>query len=45
MRVATSLGGFVTRVLADVASGQFEANTPLRARQLRGVLSSLGPSL
>ncbi len=44
MQVAAKLGGFITRVLADVASGSFEANTPQRAQQLRAVLSSLGPS-
>lgn len=44
MQVAAKLGGFITRVLADVASGSFDANTPLRAQQLRAVLSSLGPS-
>lgn len=44
MTVAAKLGGFITRVLADVASGSFEANTPQRARQLRSVLASLGPS-
>lgn len=31
-------------MLADVASGQFDANAPQRAAQLRSVLSSLGPS-
>jgi predicted unusual protein kinase regulating ubiquinone biosynthesis (AarF/ABC1/UbiB family) len=44
VRVAASLGGFITRVLADLASGSLEANAPLRARQLRSVLSGLGPS-
>ena len=44
VQVAAKLGGFITRVLADVASGSFDANTPLRAQQLRAVLSSLGPS-
>lgn len=43
--MATALGGFITKVLADAASGQVEANTPLRAKQLRSVLSALGPSL
>lgn len=44
VKVATKLGGFITRVLADLASGSLEANVPLRAEQLRAVLSSLGPS-
>lgn len=44
MQVAAKLGGFITRVLADVASGSFDANAPQRAQQLRAVLSSLGPS-
>ncbi|PRW44567.1 putative aarF domain-containing kinase chloroplastic [Chlorella sorokiniana] len=44
VQVAAKLGGFITCVLADVASGSFEANTPQRAQQLRAVLSSLGPS-
>ena len=42
--MAAKLGGFITRVLADVASGSFESNAPQRAQQLRAVLSSLGPS-
>lgn len=44
VKVATSLGGFITRLLADMASGSLEANTPQRAKQLRTVLSTLGPS-
>ncbi|PSC69892.1 putative aarF domain-containing kinase chloroplastic [Micractinium conductrix] len=44
VQVAASLGGFITRVLADLASGSIESNAPLRARQLRTVLSGLGPS-
>lgn len=44
MAVAAKLGGFVTRVLADVAAGSFEAKTPQRAQQLRAILTSLGPS-
>ncbi|GAB4814519.1 hypothetical protein N2152v2_001565 [Parachlorella kessleri] len=42
--VAARLGGFITLVLADIASGSFDANTPQRAIQLRKVLSNLGPS-
>lgn len=44
VQVAAALGGFITRVLADVASGCFESNAPQRAQQLRTVLSGLGPS-
>lgn len=44
VQVAAALGGFITRVLADVASGSFESNAPQRAQQLRAVLSGLGPS-
>ncbi len=44
MRVAASLGGFITRILADLASGSLESNAPQRAKQLRSVLSGLGPS-
>jgi hypothetical protein len=44
LRVAASLGGFITKVLADLASGSLEANAPQRAGQLRAVLSGLGPS-
>lgn len=44
IRVAASLGGFITSVLADFASGQLESNTVSRAKQLRKVLGGLGPS-
>ncbi|KAL4858875.1 Protein ACTIVITY OF BC1 COMPLEX KINASE 3 [Chlorella vulgaris] len=44
VRVAASLGGFIARVLADMASGSLESNAPMRARQLRTVLGNLGPS-
>jgi predicted unusual protein kinase regulating ubiquinone biosynthesis (AarF/ABC1/UbiB family) len=42
--VASSLGGFVAAVLADMASGRVEQNAEARAGQLRKVLARLGPS-
>ena len=44
LRVATSLGGFITLVVADVASGSLEGNAATRAVQLRRALTQLGPS-
>jgi predicted unusual protein kinase regulating ubiquinone biosynthesis (AarF/ABC1/UbiB family) len=43
-KVATSLGRFLTSVLADYASGQLYNNTEYRSKQFRDVLSDLGPS-
>lgn len=42
--MAVVLGGFITRLLQDYALGQLDANAALRAKQLRSLLSSLGPS-
>lgn len=44
VRVTVVLSSFVTSLLQDYALGQLEHNAPLRARELRRVLSSLGPS-
>jgi len=44
VRIAASLGAFITAVLADFASGQLESNAKARSKQLRQVLSKLGPS-
>lgn len=44
VRVATSLGGFFAKLAADYATGSLESNAPLRATQLRSILSRLGPS-
>jgi aarF domain-containing kinase len=42
--VATKLGGFITMVLADMASGTVETKAPKRAAQLKRILTELGPS-
>ena len=42
--MATSLGGFFAKLAADYATGSLESNAPLRATQLRSILSRLGPS-
>ena len=44
IKVALLLGGFLTGVLSDAATGQLENNSAKRAQQLRKVLSDLGPS-
>lgn len=44
VRVTVVLSSFVTSLLQDYALGQLERNAPQRARELRRVLSSLGPS-
>ncbi|KAK9835785.1 hypothetical protein WJX74_007919 [Apatococcus lobatus] len=43
-RVAVSLGSFAARVAKDAALGQFEKNMGRRAKELRRLLSQLGPS-
>lgn len=43
LTIATSLGGVISGIAADVASGRFDTNTS-RATQLRNTLASLGPS-
>ena len=43
-RVATSLGRFLTAILTDYATGQLTNNAEYRSKQLRDVLSDLGPS-
>ncbi|GAX83275.1 hypothetical protein CEUSTIGMA_g10701.t1 [Chlamydomonas eustigma] len=42
--ISTSLGGFITKVAADVALGTVDKNLSLRAKELRNVLGALGPS-
>lgn len=42
--IVAALGGIITGILADVASGSFESNAERRAEQLRSTLASLGPS-
>lgn len=42
--VAVSLGGFLTAILRDAATGSLESNAPKRAKQLCNVFSGLGPS-
>lgn len=44
LKVATTLGAFITGALTDAASGQLYSNAPSRSNQLRRVLSDLGPS-
>lgn len=44
LRIATTLGTFLTSLLQDYAIGRFEANMPKRAGQLRKILGGLGPS-
>lgn len=44
VRVTVVLSSFVTSLLQDYALGQLERNAPQRARELRRLLSSLGPS-
>ena len=43
LTIATSLGGVISGIAADLASGRFESNAS-RAQQLRDTLASLGPS-
>ncbi len=43
LTIATSLGGVISGIAADLASGRFESNAS-RAKQLRDTLASLGPS-
>jgi aarF domain-containing kinase len=43
-KVATSLGRFLTAIIADYASGQLYNNAEYRSKQFRDVLSDLGPS-
>lgn len=43
LTIATSLGGVISGIAADLASGRFESNVS-RAKQLRDTLASLGPS-
>ena len=43
LTIATSLGGVISGIAADLASGRFESNGS-RAKQLRDTLASLGPS-
>jgi hypothetical protein len=42
--VVSKLTTFAVKLLADWRSGQFEANMPQRARELRGIVESLGPA-
>lgn len=42
--VVSKLTSFAVKVLADWRSGQFEANMPQRAKELRGIVESLGPA-
>ena len=42
--IAGALGGIITGILADIASGSFESNAERRAEQLRSTLAGLGPS-
>eukprot|EP00890_Picochlorum_soloecismus_P001229 jgi/Picsp_1/2106/NSC_05571-R1_uncharacterized aarf domain-containing protein kinase chloroplastic-like len=42
--IASALGGIITGILADIASGSFESNAKRRAEQLRSTLARLGPS-
>eukprot|EP00873_Tetraselmis_striata_P044616 jgi/Tetstr1/464880/TSEL_009617.t1 len=44
VKVATTLGLFLSRVARDYATGRLEQNMERRAGQLRKVLSDLGPS-
>ena len=44
LSIASSLGGIIGGIAADVASGNFEANATKRAGQLRDTLAGLGPS-
>lgn len=44
VRIAASLGGFIAKVLGDYTLGSFDRNAPLRAAELRNLLSGLGPS-
>ncbi|EFJ48862.1 hypothetical protein VOLCADRAFT_117484, partial [Volvox carteri f. nagariensis] len=45
VQVSATLGGFTAAVARDYALGQFEANMPQRARELRTLLGKLGPAL
>ncbi|KAI8476423.1 MAG: ABC1 family-domain-containing protein [Monoraphidium minutum] len=44
VRIATSLGGFIAKVVSDYALGAIETNAPKRSLELRNLLSGLGPS-
>lgn len=44
LSIASSLGGVIGGILADIASGGVESNAEKRAAQLRKTLAGLGPS-
>lgn len=43
-KVATSVGGFMAKIIADVSWGSVETNAGRRAVQLKKILTNLGPS-
>lgn len=44
LTIAARLGGVISGILTDMASGSFESNAQHRAEQLRSTLAGLGPA-